>query len=150
MLRTVCVCERARIGRKVERTRSRGEKIRKVGGKGKLLTMSAWNESHVASNEPRGVEGKEETRMTNGIRWNIKARKNRRWSCVAFFQNSKIEINEESCSRKLIRLLNKLGKIKIFSGLDTVRMISKILYKLKANNNIVFTFLDKISYKFLD
>lgn len=61
-----------------------------------------------------------------------------------------IEINEESCSRKLIRLLNKLGKIKIFSGLDTVRMISKILYKLKANNNIVFTFLDKISYKFLD
>lgn len=59
-----------------------------------------------------------------------------------------IEINEESCSRKLIRLLNKLGKIKIFSGLDTVRM--KILYKLKANNNIVFTFLDKISYKFLD
>lgn len=59
-----------------------------------------------------------------------------------------IEINEESCSRKLIRLLNKLGKIKIFSGLDIVRM--KILYKLKANNNIVFTFLDKISYKFLD
>lgn len=59
-----------------------------------------------------------------------------------------IEINEESCSRKLIRLLNKLGKIKIFSGLDT--MILKILYKLKANNNIVFTFLDKISYKFLD
>lgn len=59
-----------------------------------------------------------------------------------------IEINEESCSRKLIRLLNKLGKIKIFSGLGTVRM--KILYKLKANNNIVFTFLDKISYKFLD
>lgn len=64
----MCARARARIGRKVERTRSRGEKIRKVGGKGKLLTMSAWNESHVASNEPRGVEGKEETRMTNGIR----------------------------------------------------------------------------------
>ena len=38
--------------------------------------MSGWNESHVASNEPRGVEGKEETGMTNGTRRNI--RKNRR------------------------------------------------------------------------
>lgn len=58
----VCVCVHW------ERTRSRGEKIRKVGGKGKLLTMSARNESLVASNEPLGVEEKEETGMTNGMR----------------------------------------------------------------------------------
>lgn len=58
----VCVCAHW------ERTRSRGEKIRKVGGKGKLLTMSARNESLVASNEPPGVEEKEETRMTSGMR----------------------------------------------------------------------------------